>query len=838
MASSGNKSQATFPVGPAGRVELRRALVKSTDPAQTIQSYQQSHSLHAMVARAFNTVPRHQAGEDQVVESLDTDSVLTFLSHLGVSQHEVHKRISDSLRTQLEDEIRKAQGKEPLLNLLQSCWPYATSIPELRPVLWAVLKQLGSDTPLAVLERLAERDHKTGKLKHEEVWHPLPPLLKRLVWEADWDQRVGTSNPDDPNEFYKLVGSTLFGQQVHPIVEAYCQQKFLVDSANLPFVASLRERRMVTSHRRALTTSASTSNSPDLSKAVSQLRGVLGGETPAYRPKLLHAVLTILMARHGITKDTYLLGGAAYLHCTLVADILLSGPLPKAYQYVLALARTLDETVKEGVMTDSHIVQIQSSLRHIYPSEAPVESLQPESLKVTKGDQDDVIKDTLKKIITSALSALKDADPQSLFLNPVSDAIAPGYSNIIKHPMCVKTMESKLDSYRSLQEWERDVQLMYRNCITYNAGNAGQWFRGEARRQGNIFRRDIYPQAVKHYQSAMGKRSSLEAPKRKLDVAGSSKASIEPLAGIKSKKRKKDILYPSMPAVASMLLADPFVVRLLLDRALRCLRIDVKRGASLPAAHHVLPSLLQLLHLATWSTQLCAIRGKRYAVPDVGMIPPDEEYDLISITPYASLRRYTPLLMRLLVESELDHRLAAGGDLQLAGQTMPDRSNLQAKDVWEGTSHLEVVRALAEGASVHICQPGNSHESSLAITFPKFAVTLQELSANLWNERPFFISLIQELLRHKSKLSRAARNVVVSAWLEWLGPGKASTMEEHKEGSMTSAAHECFVMLLNEVSQHVEVARFRVVSTNIFNIRVSLDSGPLLEISFCRVTSC
>jgi hypothetical protein len=834
MATSDSKSQATFPVGPAGRRELRRALVKSTDPAQTIQSYQQSHSLHAMVARAFNTVPRHEAGGDQVVESLDTDSVLTFLSHFGVSQHEVHKRISDSLRTQLEDEIRKVQGKEPLLNLLRNCWPYATSIPELRPVLWTVLKQLGPDTPLAVLERLAERDDKTGKLKHDDVWLPLPPLLKRLVWEADWDQRVGSSDPDDPNDFYELVDSTLVGNEVQPIVNDYCQQKFLVDAANRPFVASLSERRMVTSHRRALATSASRSITPDLSKAVSQLRQMLAGETPAYRPKLLNAVLLLLMARHGITKDTGLLGGASYLHCTLVADILLSGHLPKAYQHVLALARTLDEAVKSGVMSDSHIGQIQSSLRHIYPAEAPVESTKPEASKVVKGGQDDFMKDKLKKIITSALSAMKDADPQSLFLNPVSDAIAPGYSKIIKQPMCVRTMESKLDSYRSLQEWERDVQLMYRNCIAYNAGNAGQWFRGEARRQGNVFRKDIYPQAVKFYQSAMGKRPALEAPKRKLDVAGPSNASVEPLAGMKSKKRKKDILYPSMPAVASMLLADPFVVRLLLDRALRCLRIDVSRGGSLPAAHHVLPSLLQLLHLATWSTQLCAIRGKRYAVPDLGMIPSEEE-DLISTTPFVSLRRYTAVLTRLFVESELDKRLAAGGDLQLAGQSMPNRSILPAKDVWEGTYHLHALRALTEGALVHVCQPGNSHESSLAITFPKIDLALQELSVNLWNERPFLLSLINALLRNKSKLSRMARDVIVSAWLQWLGPGK---MEGRKEGSMTSAAHECFVTLLNEVSLDVEVTLVRFVSVTIANIHALLDSGPLLGISFYLVISC
>mmetsp|Transcript_1224 Transcript_1224/g.1841 ORF Transcript_1224/g.1841 Transcript_1224/m.1841 type:complete len:132 (+) Transcript_1224:221-616(+) len=40
----------------------------------------------------------------------------------------------------------------------------------------------GPQTPLPVLELLGERDGKTGELKHADVWHPLPPLLKRLVW--------------------------------------------------------------------------------------------------------------------------------------------------------------------------------------------------------------------------------------------------------------------------------------------------------------------------------------------------------------------------------------------------------------------------------------------------------------------------------------------------------------------------------------------------------------------------------------------------------------------------------------------------------------------------------
>ena len=195
--SSSNKP--LFPLLSTEKKELRKALVRSKNPVATITSFQQSHSLHSMMAQAFGTVPVHDKKktngndtkneEEGEVESLDSDSVMVFLSHLGVSQHEVHKRVSDTLLKQLEDEIRKTGSQEPLLELLKSCWSYATAQPELRPVLWAVLKQLGEKTPNAVLIALAERND-AHQLKHADIFKPLPTLLKRLVWEADWKQRI------------------------------------------------------------------------------------------------------------------------------------------------------------------------------------------------------------------------------------------------------------------------------------------------------------------------------------------------------------------------------------------------------------------------------------------------------------------------------------------------------------------------------------------------------------------------------------------------------------------------------------------------------------------------
>jgi hypothetical protein len=123
-----------------------------------------------------------------------------------------------------------------------------------------------------------------------------------------------------------------------------------------------------------------------------------------------------------------------------------------------------------------------------------------------------------------------------------------------------------------VDEWKKDVELMYKNCIDYNRGANGQWFRGEAQRQGKIFREEIFPGARRSYQAELVKRAAPAAnedsgaagagsglglsPKRPGEHQGPAIAPLPP----SNKKRKleaKDEYLPSMPALACMLLADP-----------------------------------------------------------------------------------------------------------------------------------------------------------------------------------------------------------------------------------------------------------------------------------------
>jgi hypothetical protein len=59
---------------------------------------------------------------------------------------------------------------------------------------------------------------------------------------------------------------------------------------------------------------------------------------------------------------------------------------------------------------------------------------------------------------------------------PVSDADAPGYSDVIKQPMDLGTIKNKMEIYRSSDQphesFAKDVRLVWGNCMKYNEDNS------------------------------------------------------------------------------------------------------------------------------------------------------------------------------------------------------------------------------------------------------------------------------------------------------------------------------------------------------------------------------
>ncbi|KAM5264890.1 bromodomain-containing protein 9 isoform 3-T3 [Ctenodactylus gundi] len=76
----------------------------------------------------------------------------------------------------------------------------------------------------------------------------------------------------------------------------------------------------------------------------------------------------------------------------------------------------------------------------------------------------------IQQLLEHFLRQLQRKDPHGFFAFPVTDAIAPGYSMIIKYPMDFGTMKDKIvaNEYKSVTEFKADFKLMCDNAMTYN----------------------------------------------------------------------------------------------------------------------------------------------------------------------------------------------------------------------------------------------------------------------------------------------------------------------------------------------------------------------------------
>lgn len=74
------------------------------------------------------------------------------------------------------------------------------------------------------------------------------------------------------------------------------------------------------------------------------------------------------------------------------------------------------------------------------------------------------------RLLDYILPLLEKRDVNHFFAFPVSDKIAPGYSQIIKKPMDFSTMKSKLKrgEYGDIHAFQDDFELMCTNAMTYN----------------------------------------------------------------------------------------------------------------------------------------------------------------------------------------------------------------------------------------------------------------------------------------------------------------------------------------------------------------------------------
>jgi hypothetical protein len=76
-------------------------------------------------------------------------------------------------------------------------------------------------------------------------------------------------------------------------------------------------------------------------------------------------------------------------------------------------------------------------------------------------------------VMERALEKITSKDRLMVFTQPVTEALVPGYRNIIKKPMDLSTMRTKLakNQYKKVNDMRADFKLMIDNCNTFNKSN-------------------------------------------------------------------------------------------------------------------------------------------------------------------------------------------------------------------------------------------------------------------------------------------------------------------------------------------------------------------------------
>ncbi|KAM6907437.1 bromodomain-containing protein 8-like isoform 5-T6 [Xenentodon cancila] len=75
-----------------------------------------------------------------------------------------------------------------------------------------------------------------------------------------------------------------------------------------------------------------------------------------------------------------------------------------------------------------------------------------------------------KKAIMLVWRAAANHRYANVFLQPVTDEIAPGYHNIVHRPMDLATIKKNIETglIRTTAEFQRDIMLMFQNAVMYN----------------------------------------------------------------------------------------------------------------------------------------------------------------------------------------------------------------------------------------------------------------------------------------------------------------------------------------------------------------------------------
>ncbi|KAH9505133.1 hypothetical protein Btru_059648 [Bulinus truncatus] len=97
----------------------------------------------------------------------------------------------------------------------------------------------------------------------------------------------------------------------------------------------------------------------------------------------------------------------------------------------------------------------------------------PASLSICSDTEEEKSLKQWKKSIMLVWRAAATHKYANVFMNPVTDEIAPGYHSVVHRPMDLSTIKKNIENgvLRTTVEFQRDMMLMFTNAVMYNSFN-------------------------------------------------------------------------------------------------------------------------------------------------------------------------------------------------------------------------------------------------------------------------------------------------------------------------------------------------------------------------------
>jgi len=136
-----------------------------------------------------------------------------------------------------------------------------------------------------------------------------------------------------------------------------------------------------------------------------------------------------------------------------------------------------DSTIATSVPTDVNLSISTRSARNQDSVPAPFSSSSTSSSlsnnSFSSKFEDEKAYRSWKKSIMMVFTNITCHKHATIFMQPVRDEIAPGYSSVVFRPMDLTTIKKNIETgvIKSTRVFQRDIMLMFTNAIMYNSAN-------------------------------------------------------------------------------------------------------------------------------------------------------------------------------------------------------------------------------------------------------------------------------------------------------------------------------------------------------------------------------